>query len=334
MENPRLTFVTPTILAGDHSLVSLVAHELAHSWSGNLVSNATWRDFWLNEGFTTYLERRIIESLFGRERAEMEAALGFAEVYDELQHLPRKDQVLHVDLTGRDPDDGMTRVPYEKGSLFLRAAEHAFGRDRLDEFLQDYFNTFRFQSITTEQFEAFFREKLLGDDSQDARILDYRVWVEGPALPKTVVAPQSERLEEIDRIAAGWFDRSISTAKLGAKDWSTQEWLRFLRKLPGKLPVERLADLDSVYGLTDRGNAEIAHDWLLVSIRNGYQPADARLESYLTSIGRRKLVLPLYKALIASEVGRKRALAIYAKARPFYHPITVESVDKLFNEGK
>jgi aminopeptidase N len=334
MENPRLTFVTPTILAGDRSLVSLVAHELAHSWSGNLVSNATWRDFWLNEGFTTYLERRIIESLYGRERAEMEAALGFAEVCDELERLPRKDHVLHVDLTGRDPDEGMTRVPYEKGSLFLRAAEHAFGRDRLDDFLQDYFNTFRFQSITTEQFEAFFREKLLGDDSQDARILDYRVWVEGPVLPRTVVAPESKRLEAIDRIAAGWFNQSISTEKLSAKDWSTQEWLRFLRKLPAKLPVERLTDLDRAFGMTERGNAEIAHDWLLVSIKNGYQPGNARLESYLTSIGRRKLVLPLYQALIASDEGRRRALAIYAKARPFYHPITAESVDKLLKEGK
>lgn len=334
MENPRLTFVTPTILAGDRSLVSLVAHELAHSWSGNLVSNATWRDFWLNEGFTTYLERRIIESMFGRERAEMEAALGFAELSEELDRLPKKDQILHVDLAGRDPDDGMTRVPYEKGALFLSAAEHAFGRDRVDEFLQDYFNTFRFQSITTEQFEAFFREKLLGHDSQDARILDYRAWVDEPGLPKSAVAPQSERLVAIDRFAAGWFDQSIPTEKLGANEWSTQEWLRFLRKLPAKLPVERMADLDRAYNLTPRGNAEIAHDWLLVSIKNGYQPANARLELYLTTIGRRKLVLPLYQALIASEEGRKRATAIYAKARPFYHPITVDSVDKLFKEGK
>jgi leukotriene-A4 hydrolase len=334
MENPRLTFVTPTILAGDRSLVSLVAHELAHSWSGNLVSNATWRDFWLNEGVTTYLERRIIGSLYGRERAEMEAALGFAELDHELEHLPKRDQVLHVDLTGRDPDDGMTRVPYEKGALFLRAIEDAFGRDKLDEFLQDYFNTFRFQSITTAQFEAFLREKLLGHDSDDAKILDLRLWIDQPGLPKAVVAPQSARLAAIDRIAAGWLKQSISALNLRAKDWSTQEWLRFLRAIPAKLPHDRLADLDRLYGLTERGNAEIAHDWLLVAIKNGYHPADARLEAYLTTIGRRKLVLPLYQALLASDEGRRRALAIYAKARPFYHPITAESVDKLLKDAK
>jgi len=290
--------------------------------------------FWLNEGLTTYLERRIIESLYGRDRAEMEAALGFAEVYDEIDRLPRKDRVLHVDLTGRDPDDGMTRVPYEKGSLFFRALEEVVGRDRLDEFLRDYFNTFRLQSITTAQFEAFLREKLLGDDPNEARSLDARLWIEHPGLPKTVDFPESARLDLIDRVAAGWLNQSITTAKLNVKKWSTQEWLRFLRALPAKLPTEQLAELDRAFGLTESRNAEIAHDWLLVAIKHGYRPADARLEAYLTTIGRRKLVLPLYQALIASDEGRKRALAIYAKARPFYHPITAESVDKLFKDGK
>jgi hypothetical protein len=334
MENPRLTFVTPTILAGDRSLVSLVAHELAHSWSGNLVSNATWSDFWLNEGLTTYLERRIIESLYGRERAEMEAALGYAEVHDEIQRLPKNDRVLHVDLTGRDPDVGMTRVPYEKGSLFFRAIEQLVGRDRLDEFLRDYFNTFRLQSITTAQFEAFLHEKLLDDVPKDGKSLDVRLWIDRPGLPKTLHSPQSAQLVAIDRTAALWRDQSIRTETLNTKEWSTQEWLRFLRALPPKLPTERLSELDRAFGLTEHGNAEIAHDWLLVAIKNDYRPADARLEAYLTSIGRRKLVLPLYQALLATEEGRARARAIYVKARPFYHPITTESVDKLFKEAK
>ena len=112
MENPMLTFATPTILAGDKSLVSLVAHELAHSWSGNLVTNATWRDFWLNEGFTTYLERRIIEAVYGKPRREMEATLGKRSLLEEMAGMTENDQTLHVDLKGRDPDDGLTGVPY------------------------------------------------------------------------------------------------------------------------------------------------------------------------------------------------------------------------------
>ena len=218
MENPRLTFVTPTILAGDRSLVSLVAHELAHSWSGNLVSNATWRDFWLNEGFTTYLERRIIESVYGRERADMEAVLGLAELRDEIYRLPMKDQILHIDLTGRDPDDGMTRVPYEKERFCSAPIEQAFGRDRFDEFLQDYFNTFRFQSITTAQFEAFLREKLLGDDSDAAKISTFDSGSSVPDCPRRCSSRKSARLDAIDRTATGWLDQSIKAENLGAKE--------------------------------------------------------------------------------------------------------------------
>ncbi|MGZ8843003.1 MAG: M1 family aminopeptidase/hydrolase, partial [Pyrinomonadaceae bacterium] len=161
MENPRLTFATPTILAGDKSLVSLVAHELAHSWSGNLVTNATWRDFWLNEGFTTYLERRILEAVYGREREEMEAALGLRDLNDEIATLDDPDEILHIDLKDRDPDEGSTDIPYEKGALFLRHLEETFGRARFDRFLRGYFNHFAFQSITTEQFVAYLKQNLL-----------------------------------------------------------------------------------------------------------------------------------------------------------------------------
>jgi leukotriene-A4 hydrolase len=333
MENPRLTFATPTILAGDRSLVSLIAHELAHSWSGNLVTNATWRDFWLNEGFTTYLERRIIEDLYGTDRADMELVLGMAELREELKEQSAKDQVLHVDLTGRDPDEGMNRIPYEKGALFLRTLENRFGRARFDGFLRAYFDHFAFRSITTAEFVAYLKEHLL-DDPADARSIDLSAWLEGPGLPAGFPEPKSARLDAIDMAARGWLDGAIAADKLGAGAWSTQEWIRFLQALPEKLPGERLAGLDKAFGLTERGNAEIAHQWLLIAIRNQYAPADERLKSYLTTIGRRKLVLPLYKALLAEPGGRPRAEAIYAAARPGYHPITVESVDRLLKERR
>jgi aminopeptidase N len=332
MENPTLTFVTPTILAGDRSLVSLIAHELAHSWSGNLVTNATWRDFWLNEGFTTYIERRIIEAVYGRGRADTEAVLGMAELRAELLRLPEKDQILHVDLTGRDPDDGMTQVPYEKGALFLRTLEQAVGRHRFDAFLRDYFDQHTFQSITTAEFETFLKDRLLGPSPDAAKTIDLERWIERPGLPDGFEEPKSEQLAAVDHAAGRWLDGSVSTQNLGAGDWSTQEWLHFLQTLPQKLPVERMAELDGKFGLTGRGNAEIAHQWLLLAIRNNYHQADAGLETYLTSIGRRKLVLPLYRALIATPDGRRRAEAIYQKARPSYHPITVESIDRLLKE--
>src|SRR5688572_15852500 len=161
MENPRLTFATPTILAGDKSLVSLIAHELAHSWSGNLITNATWRDFWLNEGFTTYLERRIQEAVYGRARAEMEATLGLRDLNEVIASLEDRDEILHIDLNGRDPDEGSNDIPYEKGALFLRHLEETFGRARFDQFLKSYFNHFAFQSITTAQFVDYLNKNLL-----------------------------------------------------------------------------------------------------------------------------------------------------------------------------
>ena len=329
MENPKLTFATPTILAGDRSLVALVAHELAHSWSGNLVTNATWRDFWLNEGFTVYLERRIVEAVYGVERAQVEAVLGLQELKEELARLPARDQILHLDLKGRDPDEGMTQVAYEKGALFLTELERAFGRERFDAFLLDYFNRHAFQSITTGDFLGDLKAKLFSLDPAAASKIDLHAWVESPGLTAPYTEPKADRLEAVDRAVALWKLGATPDRDLPTKDWSTQEWLHFLRALPEAIPPDRMANLDAAFGLTGRGNAEVAALWLQIAVRNQYHPADARLEAFLTTIGRRKFLIPLYRELIRSPEGKARALAIYQKARPFYHPIAAESVDKL-----
>ena len=331
MENPRLTFATPTILAGDKSLVSLVAHELAHSWSGNLVTNATWRDFWLNEGFTTYIERRIIEEVYGPRRAEMEAVLGYQVLKDELERLDDADAILHVDLTGRDPDDGMTQVPYEKGALFLRSLEEAVGRDRFDQFLRAYFDRFAFQSITTNDFLSQLQTHLLDDPGGPASV-DHQVvtqWIDEPGLPATAPQPQSDALTLVEQAARDWLQGQTLAEELPTSLWSTHEWLHFLTILPVQLTQSQLEDLDGAFSLTDTGNAEIAHAWLLIAIRNEYAAADARLRTYLTEIGRRKLIRPLYEALATSPSGRELALAIYREARPGYHPISTDTIDKL-----
>jgi aminopeptidase N len=332
MENPMLTFATPTVIAGDRSLVSLVAHELAHSWSGNLVTNATWSDFWLNEGFTTYIERRVVEDLYGADRAAMEAVLGLERLRSELKTLPPKDQVLHIDLSGRDPDDAVTAVPYEKGALFLTALERAFGRERFDEFLRGYFAHFAFRSLTTAEFEAYLRRNLLALDENAARSVDVHEWVYEPGLPKGHPEATSERFAAVERAARDWLERKRPAAAIDVGSWSTQEWLHFLQALPETLPAERMAELDAAFHLTDRGNAEVAHHWLLAAVRNHYTRADDRLESFLTTVGRRKLVLPLYAELSKTPEGKARAKAIFAKARPSYHPITTQSVDRLLNK--
>jgi len=332
MENPKLTFATPTILAGDRSLVALVAHELAHSWSGNLVTNATWSDFWLNEGFTVYLERRIVEELYGKERAEVEAVLGAQELQDELAELPPGDQILHIDLAGRDPDDGVTRVPYEKGALFLDELERRYGRERFDAFLKAYFDRNAFRSITTAEFVDQLREHLLDTEPEAARGLDLDAWLNEPGLPADAPLPKSARLDTLAEQAGGWSRGEIKVADLKPANWSTQDWLYFLRALPADLPAAKLAELDEAYKLTDRGNSEIACQWLVQAIRGDYALADGRLEEFLTTVGRRKFLMPLYGELLKSAAGRRKAEAIYAKARPKYHPIAADSIDRLLKQ--
>ncbi|HEY2797771.1 MAG TPA: M1 family metallopeptidase [Thermoanaerobaculia bacterium] len=331
MENPRLTFATPTVLAGDRSLVALIAHELAHSWSGNLVTNATWSDFWLNEGFTTYIERRILEEVYGREAATMEASLGRQDLKDEIERLEDRDEILHIDLTGRDPDDAATRLPYEKGSLFLRALEDTFGRERFDAFLRDYFDRFAFQSVVTADFLRYLRDALFAGDGKEFPPEVIEEWIEQPGVPAAAPNPVSVSLEKVVRAAEDWSAGRLSARDVPWARWSTQERLQFLRRLPANHSTEQMRELDAALGLTASANVEIAFQWLFQALKSGYSPAStsARLEEFLVSIGRRKFIKPLYEELVKSESGRERALAIYRRARPGYHPIAVDTVDRI-----
>jgi leukotriene-A4 hydrolase len=333
MENPRLTFATPTILAGDRSLVALIAHELAHSWAGNFVTNATWRDFWLNEGFTVYLERRIVERVYGKRRAEMEWALGVQDLEKEIATLPDADEILHVDLTGRDPDAGSTDVPYEKGALFLRHLEETFGREKFDAFLRGYFDHFAFRSITTEDFLRYLRENLLDKNTALAGRVPVEEWIEKPGIPAGAPRPASEAFTRVAEAAGRWRDGRTPASALPASQWSTQEWLHFLRALPTPLPPEKMAELDRAFRLTSSGNSEVLHQWLLMAIASGYEPAYPKLEEFLTSMGRRKFLRPLYEELVKTPEGKKRALEIYRGARATYHPIAVATVDKIVGWG-
>jgi leukotriene-A4 hydrolase len=335
MENPRLTFATPTILAGDRSLVSLIAHELAHSWSGNLVTNATWDHLWLNEGFTVYIERRIVEALFGRERAEMEALLGRQDLEREIAAVDDADERLRVDLAGRDPDDGLSDVAYEKGALLLRALEETYGRETFDPLLRRWFDDHAFTSVRTSEFEQWFRANLLdiATPLPGRRAPDLAAWIDRPALPPDAPKAQSDAFARVDDVAAGWVGGELSADSLPGREWTAHQWLHFLRALPPRVGSERLADLDAVFGLTGSGNAEILAQWLDLSVHAGYRAVDDRLEQFLRTVGRRKFLEPLYQALLDAD-RRDEALRIYGVARPGYHAITQRTLDGLLASGR
>jgi len=328
MENPMVTFATPTILAGDKSMVSLLAHELAHSWSGNLVTNATWSDFWLNEGFTTYVERRIMEAVYGKARADVFRVLGWRDLATEIDRLggmQSKDTVLHVDLKGRDPDDGATQVPYEKGAALLGLIEQTVGREKFDAYLKGYFQRHAFQPITTAQFLADIRAHLLTDKAVEAKIR-LEDWIFRPAIPDNAIQPKAPQLTEAGEQAAA-FARGAGAATLRTKDWSTQEWQYFLQELPSTIPADRLAVLDQAFGFSERRNSEVLYEWLHLAIRRHYQPAMPALERFLLSQGRRKFVRPLFEDLMKTDWGKADAKRIYAAARPGYHAVTTQTLD-------
>ena len=334
MENPRLTFATPTILAGDRSLTSLIAHELAHSWSGNLVTNATWNDFWLNEGFTVYFETRIMEKLYGKDYAEMLASLNLQDLKEEITAMNEAglaaDTKLKLDLSGRNPDDGVTDIAYNKGYFFLRSIEEKHGRENFDAYLQDYFSENAFKSMDTDAFikytSDYYQEKF------DIKLSDefFNQWIFTQGLPADCPRPSSTRFRKVDEVIAG-FQVEKDLTKDVSKDWSTHEWLHFLKNLPDTLSPDEMAALDNFGNFTRSGNAEIVTAWGVIAIRNNYQKMFPVMEAFLINTGRRKFLSPLYNELIKTEEGKRKAKAIYEKARPNYHFVATNTFDKLLN---
>lgn len=325
MENPRLTFATPTIIAGDRSLTALIAHEMAHSWSGNLVTNATWNDFWLNEGFTVYFERRIMEALYGKEYANMLAVLGFQDLEADVKDLDEKDTHLFLDLEGRDPDDGMTDIAYEKGAYFLMMLEEKVGREKMDDFLKTYFNKHRFQTLTTEEFVEYLNKNLIEKNQVEVNIDE---WIYGPGIPSNVTKVTTEKFAAVDKVIA-LIKENYDPKYLTVTDWTTHEWLHFIRQLPTEDEKGLMKKLDDKFNFSTSGNAEILAAWFEVSIKNGYaNNILPNIEKFLVSVGRRKFLTPLYRAF--KEEGQLEvARNIYKKARPNYHSVSTQTIDNL-----
>lgn len=332
MENPRLSFLTPTLVAGDKSLTNVVAHELAHSWSGNLVTNANWLDSWLNEGFTSYVENRVMEDLYGEERAVMEQALDMEGLKraigeakrPELTHLKMPTDLAH-------PDDAFTSVAYIKGANFLFFLEDRFGRENFDPFLKKYFDTHAFQSVTTEDFIKYLHDELHVNFPDAVTREELDAWVYGPGIPATARQPKSDAFDKVSALQASWLDGEMRAAEIPSKNWSTHEWLHFLNSLPEGLTTAQFKELDETFSLTGTQNAETAFAWYMQAIKGNYKPAMPELNKFLMSVGRGKFIYRLYGALKAND---KTAWAnrVYKKARKGYHPIAQRRIDAILND--
>jgi leukotriene-A4 hydrolase len=332
MENPRLTFLTPTMIAGDRSLVDLIAHELAHSWSGNLVTNASWKHWWLNEGFTTYVTTRILEKLYGEEVATMNLQLEQEEAIESLKEIPADKQALLArgpDTTSANyTDEGLA---YPKGAWLLRTLEERAGRAVFDPFLRGWFDGHAFQSVTTGQFVRYLRTELLAKHPQVMSEAELDEWLYGPGIPASAQHAASSRLDALDAATASWLKGDTPTAQLDTKNWTALEWMKFLNDIDNKADAARLRELDAAFGLAKTGNNEVAFRFYRAAAHAGYREVRPQMQAFLMSVGRKKFVVPLYAALRARDEDRAWAENVYKAARERYHPETQIGVDKAMN---
>jgi leukotriene-A4 hydrolase len=357
MENPMLTFANPTLLAGDKSLVSVIAHELAHSWSGNLVTNRTWNDFWLNEGFTVYFEQRIMESIYGKEVADILALIEFDELKDELIRIKKsknpEDSKLHLALEGRNPDDGMTDIAYVKGAFFLKTLEEHVGRAKFDAFLKKYFETFQFKTVDTKQFISFLNEELL---KKEHTTFDYKSWIYSEGLPENCLKLHSIRLEKMEQLADNFTNGKVSFApkitytwkKVGKRrkkikhteqikfqDHIVQEWQTFIRRLPRNLSQAKMHEIDRYLHFSHSGNSELLTEWFILSANCGYVPSNKNeISAFLSKVGRRKYLMPIYEALLMNKSTRQFALRTFNQTKANYHAVSRKSIEELIKETR
>ncbi|MEW6435054.1 MAG: M1 family metallopeptidase [Myxococcota bacterium] len=314
MENPRLTFLTPALLTGDKSLVNVVGHELAHSWTGNLVTNANAEHFWLNEGFTVYAERHILEALEGPEVAALHDAIGFRKLEDALERFEKRPELtrLRTKLAGVDPDEAFSVVPYEKGYLFLKTLEAAAGKAPFADMLKKWLADRRFGVATTDDFLAHVEAELPGVLAK----VDAPAWVDGPGLPKSHPVPKSSRLEAVMALAGRLPEASQVVA------WTPTEWQLFLDAFARPAPLETLCALDERFALSEAKNPEVLVAFLTLACESGQgAPWLAEVEGVVTRLGRMKYLRPLYQALAAHEATKAAAKALFDKLKGRYHPI-------------
>ncbi|WP_420572836.1 leukotriene A4 hydrolase C-terminal domain-containing protein [Kordia sp.] len=329
MENPRLTFATPTVIAGDRSLTSLVAHELAHSWSGNLVTNATWDDFWLNEGFTVYFEMRIMEALYGKEYANMLASIGRQDLAEEIENFKDSPEATHLklDLKGKNPDDGMNSIAYDKGYLFLRTLEEKVGREKMDVFLKEYFNKHAFSTMTTEKFVTYLHTELLAKNNVE---FNTDIWIYKAGIPENASKIVSDKFQNVENAIIEWQNGTLNEADLCKKNWNIQQKIHFIRNIPKDISIEKFTALDNACNFSNATNSYIAMVWFEQSINHDYHAnnVDAQIENFLMTVGRRWYVSTLYKAFKRNDK-LEEAKRIYDKARSNYHSVTVNTIDEM-----
>ncbi|ETN37058.1 leukotriene A-4 hydrolase/aminopeptidase [Cyphellophora europaea CBS 101466] len=344
MENPIYTFATPTIISGDRQNVDVIAHELSHSWSGNLVSNASWEHFWLNEGWTTYLERRIQAIVHGgNEWRDFSAIIGWKALSDSIAQYGDDHEFtkLVIDLKGKDPDDAFSSIPYEKGFVFLYYLEKLLGQESFDEFIPHYFTVWKGKSLDSYDFKAtlldFFSADKHADEAKKLDQVDWDTWFYSPGFPKWDPKYDTKLVDPALRLAKHWYrftnpddPASWGPTWVDVDGWSANQMVVFLEQVLAfdkPLPAAHANYMGAIYNVKDTRNVEVSSRYLQVAMAAGDWNVHVFVTELLGRVGRMKFVRPLYRGLV--KMGAiNEAVACFEKNKDFYHPICRQMIVK------
>ncbi len=329
MENPRLTFLTPTAILGTRGQTSLITHELAHAWTGNLVTNATWQDFWLNEGWTTYAETRISEVLEGKEATDLSAVFHAREIMETMGRIGMDSpQTCLKRADSADSDSGAFGIPYHKGCFFLQECERVVGRKRFDAFIQKYMKRFKFQSITTEMFLDFMKAEL----PEVFEKVEVRQWVYEPGMPAGWRQPQSHLYEDVQAVLQA-YQRGTRPTRTQVENWRGDQVKSFLQGLPASIPVNDCPYFEKILNLEKWNDAAYFSFFYAACIASGYRQILPRVEAYAEKIGRMLYILPIFRALIQTEWSRAHARPLFERVKPRHHQITAGAIERMLTKA-
>jgi len=342
MENPCLTFVTPTLLAGDKSAVDVVAHEIAHSWMGNLVTTQSWEHFWLNEGWTVFIERKITGRMHGEAERQFSSIIGWKALKESVELFGHDSPAtrLNTDLTGIDPDDYFSSIPYEKGFNLLYHIEKVVGGAKIFEpYMKAYVEKFASKTVNTEQWKAFlyeYMEKTHGQEVVDKlNTIDFELWLRGTGMPPVDPQFDTTLADACYELAHKWDtareDKDLKHfASSDVEKFTATQKIAFLERMTDleAFPHHLIAKMDELYQFTPIRNADVRARWQQLCLQTSYEPIYPEVVKFVTEQGRMKFVRPLYRLLYKAKNGAQLARDTYLQHRDFYHPIAGQLIEK------
>jgi leukotriene-A4 hydrolase len=344
MENPNLTFVTPALLAGDRSMSNVIGHEISHSWTGNLVTNKNWKNFWVNEGFTTFMERKLDSALLGEDMENLEAIVGNNELVADIKVMGEDSEYtkLSPDYGGNDPDDGFCTVPYEKGYQFLVFIEKKIGKDNFKEVMQRYIKKYKYQSVDYTAFqgvlEELIREKYKKKQAKKMiKEIDWDKWLNEKGFPANKMDFVSEYLKDAEKLAEDFLNEKEDDSSVlkKFKEWHTNVKLAFLNYLTenkDKIDQKILLNLKNKLHLAEEYNAEIKYMWYLLALDKKLEEEMSNIQKFLETHGRLKYIRPVFFAWIEKDFSQ--AKEFFEKVKYLYHPFARRIIQEKFDKGQ